>query len=597
MVTMPKTGVTNSGLGSNASPATRNYVFIKDIVLAFAVSVLPLLAFSGLLLGLLFWYQITPHGHSDQRLPDENPQRKGIIYISLSATVFTTVGSWSITVAPLSLPFILTIASYPASRLMMRASDGKEGRKLPTPHQIALILRVMSNSSLSSVWQCMSYMSAKRRRAPMSSALNIMMCTLVLGTIQSTFIFATDTWLHVTTETVPITEFHTTSSKNATFGMPSACFTIGEEKPNVCNTFLEEEFEKSDRNHITQEIFSNVSERAIVQAHDEGGHRYAYVASPAYRFQTDIDYVATTFAVKTNCTPATSRCFKNRHFANVTDFKCDFAMEGPIDKTMSFLNLIDFTNSTFSSNRTGTFKYSNPHHFAAMLNMGYGFAPSGYDDTDEVYSGPDQPSVIIMLCESTVLDTQYASANGFITHFSNSPSNASSTNLIAGTLRTSPTTEYFLMQNTITDFWESKTAQQLTDKFSNAYSHAILASASAVLEPRPAEVAEQRSSMLVAAVPVAPLVCLLVANVLVVLLAIVLTVAALVEVTKSDEVGDVQTRLSIDALVAAHFETSGKKPGVMRVEDMFEEYQGGNGPRIKVKNTTDEGWKLVSCDS
>ncbi|KAL7957689.1 hypothetical protein V8C34DRAFT_314694 [Trichoderma compactum] len=594
---MPKTGVKYSGLGSKASPATRNHVFIKDIVLAFAVSVLPLVAFSGLLLGLLFWYRVIPHGHNDPRLPDENPQKKGIVFISRSATVFTTVGSWSSTVAPLSLPFILTIASYPASRLMMRASDGKEARKLPTPYQIALILRVMSNSSLSSVWQCMNYISAKGKRAPMSSALNVMMCTLVLGTIQSTFIFATDTWLHVTTETVPMTEFYTTSPKNATFGIPSACFAIGDEKPNVCNTFLEDELMKNDRNHITQEIFSNISERAIVQTHDEGGDRYAYVASPAYRFQTDTDYVATTFAVKTNCTPATHRCFKNRHFPNVTEFKCDFAMDGPLDKTMTFFTLADFTDSTLSKNPNDTFHNSNPHNFAAILNMGFGFAPSDYSDTDEVYSGPDQPTVIVMLCESTVFDTEYGSTNGSVTHFSTAPSNFSSTNVIAGTLRFSPAMEYFLMQNTIIDFWESKTAKQLTEKFSDTYSQAVLASAGAALEPRPAEVAQRRSSILVAAVPVAPLVCLLVANVLVVLLAIVLTVGALREVNKSDEVGDVQTRLSIDALVAAHFETSGKKPGVRKTEDLFEEYQGGGGPRVKVEKTTEEGWKLVSCDS
>ncbi|KAK0762899.1 hypothetical protein N5P37_004423 [Trichoderma harzianum] len=594
---MLKTGAKYSGLGPNAPPATRNHVFIKDIALAFAVSVLPLLAFSGLLLGLLFWYRVIPHGRNDPRLPDENPQKKSIVFISLSATVFTTVGSWSSTVAPLSLPFILTIASYPASRLMMRASDGKEGRKLPTPYQIALILRVMSNSSLSSVWQCMNYISAKGRRAPMSSALNIMMCTLVLGTIQSTFIVATDTWLHVTTETVPMTEFHTTLPKNATFGIRPACFKIGEEKPNICNTFLKDELMKNDRNHITQEIFSNISDRVMVQNHDEGGHRYAYIASPAYRFQTDIDYVATTFAVKTNCTPATSRCFKNRHFPNVTSYKCDFAMDEPIDKTMNFLTLTDFTDSTLSSNPNDTYHNSNPHNFAAILNMGFGFAPSGYADSDEVYSGPDQPTVIIMLCESTVFDTEYGSANGSVTHFSTSPSNFSSTNVIAGTLRFSSAMEYFLMHNTITDFWESKTAQQLADRFSNTYSQAILASAGAALEPRPAELAQRRSSILVAAVPVAPLVCLLVANVLVVLLATVLTAGALMEVTKSDEVGDVQTRLSIDALVAAHFETRGKKPGVRKIEDMFEEYQGGDGPRVKVEKTTEESWKLVSCDS
>ncbi|KAL5095377.1 hypothetical protein Trisim1_000153 [Trichoderma cf. simile WF8] len=202
-----------------------------------------------------------------------------------------------------------------------------------------------------------------------------------------------------------------------------------------------------------------------------------------------------------------------------------------------------------------------------------------------------------MLCESTVFDTKYGSASGSVTHFSTSPSNFSSTNDIAGTLRFSPAMEYFLMNNTITDFWESETAQQLTDRFSNTYSQAILASAGAAFESRPVEVAQRRSSILVAAVPVAPLVCLLVANVLVVLLAIVLTVGALTEVTKSDEVGDVQTRLSIDALVAAHFETCGKKPGVRKIEDLFEEYEGGDGPRVNVEKTTEEGWKLVSCDS
>ncbi|KAK4071721.1 uncharacterized protein Triagg1_5959 [Trichoderma aggressivum f. europaeum] len=457
----------------------------------------------------------------------------------------------------------------------------------------------MSNSSLSSVWQCMNYTSANGRGAPMSSALNVMMCTLVLGTIQSTFIFATDTWLHVTTETVPLTEFHTTSPKNATFGIPSACFTIADETPDRCNDFLMDKLYKNDRNHITQEIFSNISERAIVQTHDEGGHRYAYVASPAYRYQTDTDYVATTFAVKTNCTPATSRCFKDRDLSNVTSFKCDFAMDGTIDGATTLFNLTEFTDSTLSANQNDTFSNmnSNPHNFAAILNIGFGFAPSNYPDDDEVYSGPDQATIIVMLCESTAPDAEYGSTNGSVTHFSTVPSNFSSTNVIAGTLRFSPTMNYFLTQNTLIDLWGSKTAQQLSDKFSSTYSQSILASAGAALEPRPAEVAQRRSSILVAAVPVAPLVCLLVANVLVVLLAVVLTVGALMEVAKSDQVGDVQTTLSIEALVAAHFETRGKKPGVRKTEDLFAEYQGGGGPRVKVEKTSEEGWKLVSCDS
>lgn len=182
---MPDNTAKYSGLGAAASPAKRNQPVVRDILIAFAISALPLVTFSGLLLGLVFWYRLAPHGHEDPRLPDGSLfLGKGIIYINLSATVFTTVSSWSSTVAPLSLPFILAIASYPAARRMIQASNGDKGYKLPTPYQIALVLRIMSNSSLSSVWQCIVYMAAGRRRAPISSVLDVITCTLVLGTIQ-----------------------------------------------------------------------------------------------------------------------------------------------------------------------------------------------------------------------------------------------------------------------------------------------------------------------------------------------------------------------------------------------------------------------------
>ncbi|UKZ75662.1 hypothetical protein TrVFT333_003352 [Trichoderma virens FT-333] len=603
---MPKTTAKYFGLRAADSPATQKNGCVKEILLAFSLSVLPLLAFSGLLLGLVFRYQFTPQGHNDARIPDENPHlNKSIIYVNLSATMLITVGSWSSTMAPLSLPFILAIASYPASKLLMRASDGNGKHKLPTPYQIALLLRVMSNSSLSSVWHCMVYMSAKRRRAPMSSALNIVVCTLVLGTIQSMLIFATDTWLHFTTETVPITQFYPTTYSNVSFGIPKYCTVFeGDTQygcfPEAIRGSTSSESFQARKSKMVQQILANTSARAAVGNYYEDGHNYVYVASPTSVFHTDIDFAATTFAAETTCTPATSRCFDRDRINLVSDYSCDFAMAGSINATgTSDLLVTYFTNSTLASNRTRRYTMENPFHFGVVVAMTGSMGQPEYDD-DEIYvltERPQGPVLMAMVCESTVLDAQYVSVNGSLTRFSASPSNSSATIVLTDTLAYTPFMDIFLLQRTITDLWESVSAQQVADKFSHTFSYAVISSFGVVVEPRLAEVAQQRSSVLVAAVPVAPLVCLLVANVLVVLLAIVLTVDALMEVAKCDEVGDVQTRLSIDALVAANFETSKKKPDVRKTEDLFEEYQGGDGPRVKVEKTTEDGWKLIGFDS
>lgn len=149
----------NSGIEATIPPSKRNYNFIRDILIAFAVSVLPLLAFSVLLLGLIFRYRVTLHSPIDARFENGKFEKDNhIIYISLSATIFTTVVSWCSTVAPLSLPFILAIASYPTVRLLIQANENDDEVMPPTPYQFALVLRILLNSSFSSVWHCIVYM-------------------------------------------------------------------------------------------------------------------------------------------------------------------------------------------------------------------------------------------------------------------------------------------------------------------------------------------------------------------------------------------------------------------------------------------------------
>lgn len=157
--------------------------FVQDILIAFAVAVLPMLAFSALLLGLIFWDRVpTSTPVSDSLRSDSFPGDDGSIYVNLSGTTLTTVASWSSTMAPLALPFVMTVLSFPVARRMLRASRVNDDAGLPTPYQFSLMLRMVTNSSLGSIWHCMLYVGSWRgRRAKQTPLLLLMFCTLCAG--------------------------------------------------------------------------------------------------------------------------------------------------------------------------------------------------------------------------------------------------------------------------------------------------------------------------------------------------------------------------------------------------------------------------------
>jgi hypothetical protein len=157
---------------------------VRDILVAFTISALPLVAFSSLLLGLVFGFRITPDSPIDQSLGSEPSADDGdVIYVNLNATVLTTVSSWSSTMAPLVLPFILTLASFPVAKILIHATENDEHRN-PTPYQLALMLRILSNASLSSLWRYITYVFDWRKtRAPITTPLRVMTWILSLGTV------------------------------------------------------------------------------------------------------------------------------------------------------------------------------------------------------------------------------------------------------------------------------------------------------------------------------------------------------------------------------------------------------------------------------
>lgn len=138
---------------------------IQEILIAFAVMTLPMLIFSGLLLGLVFHYRITQNDFTSGDLAfDSNQNDPNVYFVRISATTLTTVASWSSTIAPILVGFGVALVSYPVAKGLLTASENHDVAQLPTPFQLSLIVRMISSGSFSALWSWLMYSIGWRGR-------------------------------------------------------------------------------------------------------------------------------------------------------------------------------------------------------------------------------------------------------------------------------------------------------------------------------------------------------------------------------------------------------------------------------------------------
>lgn len=349
------------------------------------------------------------------------------------------------------------------------------------------------------------------------------------------------------------------------------------------------------------QLLANISDTAMVrQATHSDGRKYAYVGLPMTESNAGMDYRATSFGVQTQCRPITSHCIDEER--DITGpgatYNCDFgAMQGRIQtSSIDTMVMTYFSNSTLSSNNTVLTPLANPYYFGAVLsvNQNIGSHRDLVDDP-EIINGLHGSTLFALLCNATVLDFEYTSVNGSVTYFSGTTSNSSTTGIVMSTQGYTFVGDSYIIPRTSLEVWQSHTAQEVADKFAYTYSQTALAAIGGALVPGPAVEAQLRSSMLVAEVPKIPLACLLLANLLLVLLGILLTIVAFFAL--SDDVGDVQARLSIAALVAPLLEPTRGEDAVEQIDQQFQELNGIDGPRVGIERTALGGLRFVSHSS
>ncbi|KAI1049488.1 hypothetical protein LB506_004644 [Fusarium annulatum] len=253
-----------------------------------------------------------------------------VIYVDFPPTTLIIVASWSSTMASLILPFLLTLVSFPVSRTLIQASQSGDRTQQPTPRQYALILRIMSNASLSALWSCVTYLfTSKRKSAPMTQPLTFVTWMLALASFLSILVFATDTWLHFVTKTVLLTQFSPTTFDSGSFMFNENCTNINTTSKGGCtlnsaaaNTFL-------INSEPSLELLANVSSANMVQqVADSTGKSYAFVGLRQINQNTNLDYTATSFDASSQCQVVTKHCISEDGIIGPQDsYNCDF---GPV---------------------------------------------------------------------------------------------------------------------------------------------------------------------------------------------------------------------------------------------------------------------------
>lgn len=330
-------------------------------------------------------------------------------------------------------------------------------------------------------------------------------------------------------------------------------------------------------------VLNNVSDSIAV--HNNGpDERYAYLGIPQSGAAKSHDYTATTFGMRTECKPASRECNLNAPIGASTPFKCTDAFAGDL-QVDTWLESY-FPDALMVSNVT-SYGVKNPYYYG----VGASFQTVDNSEllkSDEIVTPVHGGMAFLLSCSIWMFDIEYDSINGTVTRFVATPSNDSVATIwqlpieAAGVATSNLQTAALIAVSTATS------VQDLADQYAVAYSKAALGLGAQSVQLSPAVAAQERSSFLVTRLPMAPLFCLIAANLAFVILGIVLTYVALS--TSGGDVRDLQARLSIAGLVADRFERGRAAAPAAGIEELFKEHSGQADSVVAIERTAAGGF-------
>lgn len=164
-----------------------------DIYLALACILIPMLGLSGLVIGLVFGYQVERNHDPNSPLALTQPSDtdNSAYYVHINSTTFATIASWSSTVAPLLVMAAMSLTAFPVAR-KLRDRSSTDSTDLPTPFQLSLLLESLTGSIVS-LWRLIRYRRWEHRQ-PVASLVRSSFVILVVATFVGYAVAGIDTW-------------------------------------------------------------------------------------------------------------------------------------------------------------------------------------------------------------------------------------------------------------------------------------------------------------------------------------------------------------------------------------------------------------------
>ena len=307
------------------------------------LAILPLVALLVVLISLLLSYHVKPSAHSRADFAyNESGSDPTAFYMDFDATQYTTVASWTSSIALLLPGFLTTLLWYRQSEELSSDVLFSRHDRLLTPYQLSLLLGLRSGT-LGSLWDYLSY-ARSRHREKQSKFLShtgfVVLTSTLLGyvticirltllTMARLGLWMADTWLHIETSTVSFT----TSSRSGIFNDPFESW--GRKLTPNCT---------SSHSAFTGDLYSCIMDPlladvppilsdpvqfiGVISGRDIqsdiatvtiGEERVAYIGPMFHR--EHLDYRANTYAVRSTCQTIDEWCYMSpQNGSNGTTF-------------------------------------------------------------------------------------------------------------------------------------------------------------------------------------------------------------------------------------------------------------------------------------
>ncbi|KIW17660.1 hypothetical protein PV08_04855 [Exophiala spinifera] len=633
----------NEAIQINHEHAERMDGAFLSIVFSAAIPCGLVVIVTAILLGVIYAKEVDPNrGWPELRLTSNTTSASGLymilsdwknlggdpaVFVDFNPTSLTAIATLTGKVIPYLSSSIMALVAFFVARRIILISKEDEARDLLTPHQMSLLIQLLGGSSFTPLKDCVHYHVKHKKRwiSPIPHAFSALAAVTALGII----IPAADTWFAttVTPRTVVMLE-KITNSSNSNFGRGlwnpnGTCYDYwafnetsdGDPWPMPCNmNYLTYDQDIHDPRKWSYNVFNaneamltmtGLSETNIVRTYSDPENpnvQYKYLADKM--MNTTRDFRALTFAVKTECTPMTTKCFpwvsvdqsKDNWGSIGTNytFQCSPGYVGELtsngaslatglrttsnvstgvgfapDASLSRMIGNDASNVEFAA-------FTNPLYFGAW-SLGWKNVPNGTDwgeweYDEEIFYDDNYYYTWMLNCSTSLYAVNYDWVNGTVQTFNTSLSDADAGGPVSYPFAAGLPAADLCLDYASARIQQADNSSQLADWWGNFFSSCAMYMFSATLDAHETDLEQTRNNNHIATrVPIVPLFVLLGFKFLYCFAVLVLAVAAY-HYTNPSESQSVKERLSVKGLAATCFGEgpSHQQVAVKNIEQLFQ---------------------------